>query len=203
MLSNPRHYSSIIARVEWGISMSSSHIQNHKSGNSKTKAELAQELKDLQDQNDFLTSELRRKDEQLEDLKDNNEKAASANETLWDSEEKYHTLFDSIDEGFCTIEMIFDTGGKPVDYRFLETNKAFEKQTGLHDAIGKRMRELVPDHEEHWFEIYGDIATTGEPRRFINAAKPLMGGWYEVMRSGSADRKATRWPFFSMISPSA
>ncbi|AKB80694.1 sensory transduction histidine kinase [Methanosarcina barkeri 3] len=101
-------------------------------------------------------------------------------EELRKSEEKYRSLFDSIDEGFCIIEMIFDAEGKPVDYLFLETNRAFERQTGMHNATGKRMREFVPNHEEHWFEIYGAIAKTGEPRRFTQTAKPLMGGWYDV-----------------------
>ena len=40
-------------------------------------------------------------------------------------------------EGFCIIEMVFDAQGRPVDYRFLEVNPAFEEQTGLHDARGK------------------------------------------------------------------
>ncbi len=108
------------------------------------------------------------------------EERERAEEALRSSEAKYRTLFDSIDEGFCIIEMIFDATGKPIDYRFLETNRAFEKQTGMHGAAGKRMREFVPDHEEHWFEIYGEIAATGEPKRFTQAAKPLMGGWYDV-----------------------
>jgi hypothetical protein len=38
--------------------------------------------------------------------------------------------------------MIFDEGGNPVDFRFLELNPSFEKQSGLHDALGKRMREV-------------------------------------------------------------
>jgi PAS domain S-box-containing protein len=95
------------------------------------------------------------------------------------SEARYRTLFGSIDEGFCIIEMIFDEQDQPVDYRFLEINPSFEKQTGLRDALGKRMRELAPKHESHWFEIYGRIATTGEPARFQNRAEQL-GRWYDV-----------------------
>jgi PAS domain S-box-containing protein len=86
---------------------------------------------------------------------------------------RYRTLFDTLIEGFCTIEMIFDANGKPVDYRFLEINPAFEKQTGMYNAQGKLMRDLAPNHEEHWFEIYGKVATTGEPVRFENEAKAL------------------------------
>ncbi|MCU1267866.1 MAG: multi-sensor signal transduction histidine kinase [Acidobacteria bacterium] len=95
------------------------------------------------------------------------------------SEARYRTLFDTLIEGFCTIEMIFDAGGKPVDYRFLEINPAFEKQTGLQNAQGRLMRDLAPNLEEHWFEIYGEIALTGEPRHFENEAKAL-GRHYDV-----------------------
>jgi PAS domain S-box-containing protein len=95
------------------------------------------------------------------------------------SEEKYRTLFDTIDEGFCIIEMVFDAYGKPLDYRFLDLNSAFERQTGLVNAKGKLMRSLVPNHEEYWFETYGRIAMTGEPTRFTNEAKSL-NRWYDV-----------------------
>jgi PAS domain S-box-containing protein len=94
-------------------------------------------------------------------------------------EGRYRTLFDTLSEGFCTIEMIFDAGGKPVDYRFLEINPAFEKQTGLHNVQGRLMRDLAPDHEAHWFEIYGKIALTGEPAQFENEAK-VLGRHYDV-----------------------
>jgi PAS domain S-box-containing protein len=95
------------------------------------------------------------------------------------SEARYRALFETLIEGFCTIEMIFDAAGKPVDYRFLEINPAFEKQTGLHNVQGKLMRDIAPDHEEHWFEIYGKIALTGEPLQFENEAKAL-GRHYSV-----------------------
>ncbi len=109
---------------------------------------------------------------------------------LLNAEEKYKILFDSIDEGFCIIEMIFDEKNKPIDYRFLEINAAFERQTGLHEAVGKRMREFAPDHEEHWFEIYGKIALTGEAIRFENRAEQLHR-WYDVyaFRFGSPENK--------------
>jgi PAS domain S-box-containing protein len=98
---------------------------------------------------------------------------------LRESEQNYRTLFESIDEGYCTIEVLFDQNEKPVDYRFLQINPSFERQTGIKNAAGRRMREIAPRHEEHWFEIYGRIALTGEPMRFANEAKQL-GRWYDV-----------------------
>ena len=100
-------------------------------------------------------------------------------EALRSSEARYRQLFSSIDEGFCIIEMIFDEQERPVDYRFLEINPSFESQTGLRDAVGKRMREIAPLHEEHWFEVYGRIAMTGEAARFQNRAEQLHR-WYDV-----------------------
>lgn len=93
--------------------------------------------------------------------------------------ELWELLFNSIDEGFCIIKMIFDEQKKPIDYRFLVINSSFEKQTGLGDAVGKRMREFAPNHEEHWFEIYGKIALTGESLRFENCAEQLYR-WYDA-----------------------
>jgi PAS domain S-box-containing protein len=96
-----------------------------------------------------------------------------------EAEARYRQLFDTLIEGFCTIEVIFDAQNRPVDYRFLEINPAFERQTGLRNAQGKLMRELAPNHEQHWFDIYGKIALTGEPQRFENEARAL-GRFYEV-----------------------
>ena len=100
---------------------------------------------------------------------------------LWlrSSQDRYETLFQSMDQGFCTIEVIFDADQKPIDFRFLEINGAFEKQSGLINAQGKRMRELAPMHEQHWFDIYGNIALTGKAARFENWAS-VLGRWFDV-----------------------
>src|SRR4051812_47733315 len=100
-------------------------------------------------------------------------------QALRDSEERYRTLFNSIDEGFCIIEVLFDANGAPADYLFIEVNPAFERHTGLPTAQGKRMRDMVPEHDQHWFDIYGRVATTGEAVRFDNEAKAL-GRWFDV-----------------------
>jgi signal transduction histidine kinase len=104
---------------------------------------------------------------------------ARAEATLRESEARYRTLFTSLNIGFCTIRVVFDAALKPVDYVFLDVNPAFEAQTGLVDAVGKRMRDLQPAHEEHWYGIYGRIALTGQPERFEQPAVAL-GRWYSV-----------------------
>ncbi|MBD0385187.1 MAG: EAL domain-containing protein [Nostoc sp. C3-bin3] len=100
-------------------------------------------------------------------------------EALRRSEERYRTLFETMEDGFCVIEMLFDANNTPIDYRFLETNPAFEQQTGLQQAEGKTVRQLVPNMEEFWFQTYGRVALTGEPVRFENGSE-AMNRWFEV-----------------------
>jgi len=102
-----------------------------------------------------------------------------AGEKLRASEERYRTLFESVDQGFCILEMIFDEADRPVDYRFLEMNRMFEAHTGLVGGAGKTAREMVPTLDSFWFETYGRVAQTGEPVRFESEA-PAMERWFDV-----------------------
>jgi len=93
--------------------------------------------------------------------------------------QSYVTVVESMDEGLAVIRIILDAAGRPVDYRFLEVNPSFERQTGLVDVVGKTARQLVPDLEERWFQIYGKVALTGESVRFLEGSE-TMNRWFEV-----------------------
>jgi PAS domain S-box-containing protein len=102
-----------------------------------------------------------------------------AEKARWESESRFRTLFESMDEAYCVVEMIFDEKDNPIDYRFLDVNPVFERQTGIKDPCGRLMREIAPDHEQHWFDIYGRIALTGVTLRFEKPAAAL-NRYYEV-----------------------
>lgn len=104
---------------------------------------------------------------------------SAKNDALRDAEERYRALFDVLDDGYCLIQLLFDASGRAVDYRFLEANPSFEEHTGLRNALGRTVRELVPDLDESWFRLYGNVALTGEKVRFENHA-PAMGRWFDV-----------------------
>ena len=98
-----------------------------------------------------------------------------AEQALAESEEKYRLLFQTMVTGFALHEIICDRDGKPVDYRFLELNPAFERLTGLKasEAVGRTVREIIPDIEQDWIDIYGEVALTGKSARFERYAAPL------------------------------
>jgi PAS domain S-box-containing protein len=110
-------------------------------------------------------------------------------ERLRESEERYRTLFENIDAAFCLLEVIFDEENRPVDHRFIEVNPAFERQSGMENALGRRAREILPDHEQHWFDTYGRLVETGGSIRFENGSEAL-GRWFDVhaMRVGEPEQ---------------
>ncbi|MGI4759328.1 MAG: PAS domain S-box protein [Janthinobacterium lividum] len=101
-----------------------------------------------------------------------------ADAALRTSEAKYRALFETMDEGFCLIDVLFDAQ-RPCNYRFVEVNPAFEQQTGLVNATGRTILEMAPQLEQHWFDIYGGVARTGQPVRFEQRAEALQR-WFNV-----------------------
>ena len=103
------------------------------------------------------------------------------------AQQSYRRLFNEMIDAFAVHEIICDDSGKPVDYRFLAVNPAFERMTGLKadDIIGKTVLEVIPNVEKYWIEAYGKVALTGEPVQFENYAG-VMGKHFSVSayRSG-------------------
>ncbi|UOQ69360.1 PAS domain-containing sensor histidine kinase [Hymenobacter volaticus] len=93
--------------------------------------------------------------------------------------DSYAALYNSMDEGFCVLEVLFDEAQRPVDYRFLDVNPAFEKHTGLRVALGQTMNELVPASAPFAADLYGRVARTGEPTRFEGYAESVHR-WFDV-----------------------
>ena len=82
------------------------------------------------------------------------------------SEARYRTLFNSIDEGFCVIEKTETAPGEPSDFRYLEANPGFERQTGIGGVVGKTIRGALPQEPQEWFDTYDAILKDGKPLQF-------------------------------------
>jgi PAS domain S-box-containing protein len=99
---------------------------------------------------------------------------------LRESEERYRTLFGSIDAGFCVVEVNLQRSDGRSDYRVVEANPAFYPQSGLPEAVlGKWLRDAAPDLEDQWYETYGRVARPGRPERFEQGSVAL-GRWFDV-----------------------
>jgi signal transduction histidine kinase len=96
-----------------------------------------------------------------------------------ESQAQYRQLFESMSEGFCTLEVIFDEHERPVDWRFVEVNGAFEQHAGFRGRAGARMSELYPGVEEYWVQLYGRVALTGIPVN-VEEESPLLGRHFFV-----------------------
>lgn len=95
--------------------------------------------------------------------------------------DKYHALFYSMSQGFAVLEMLFDEAGtQVVDFRYLEVNPIFARESGMPEGIlGRAVRELMPDLESFWFELYGRVVLTGVAER-VEHYVPQVGRWFDV-----------------------
>jgi PAS domain S-box-containing protein len=87
-------------------------------------------------------------------------------EALHESETRYRTLFENIDEGFCIIEFLGGPRGPLSDYVHIQANPAYAIHAGISNVVGQKVREMVPDEADGWVELYRGVLETGESIRF-------------------------------------
>jgi two-component system, cell cycle sensor histidine kinase and response regulator CckA len=89
-------------------------------------------------------------------------------DALRESEERLSSLYNSMLEGICLHELLHDPAGKPVDYRILDVNPAYEKITGLsrEKVTGRLATEIYGEEKAPYLERYVQVARTEQPERF-------------------------------------
>ncbi|MDD3070262.1 MAG: PAS domain S-box protein [Methanoculleus horonobensis] len=105
-----------------------------------------------------------------------------AEEALRENMEWYRQALDNPLIGYAHCEIVVDAAGRPVDFIYLEVNRAFELFTGLRreDVVNRRVTEVLPpDEAAGIIAIYGDVALTGESAAF-QYPLPSLSKWFEV-----------------------
>ena len=72
-------------------------------------------------------------------------------------------LFENMHDAFALHEIICDEQGKPVDYKFVAVNPAYERMIGMRSdqMLGRRVLEVFPEIGERWIELCGEVALRG------------------------------------------
>jgi len=93
----------------------------------------------------------------------------------------YRTLIENMADGYALHEVLFDTKGKPYDYRYLEINSAFESILGLkrEQVIGKTVLEIMPYTEPYWLETLWTVALNGQTAHLENYGRTF-GRYFEI-----------------------
>lgn len=97
------------------------------------------------------------------------------------SERKWRGLFEDMQEGFFIGEAVRDPSGRMIDWRYHDTNPAFEALTGLcaRDLDGKTHRDLLPDGDPALIDAFAAVLDTGQPRVVEVFLAPLGDRWFE------------------------
>ena len=86
---------------------------------------------------------------------------------LQQSEVRYRTLFETIDQGFCIVEFVDGPDGPLSDYVHIEANDAYERHAGISGVLGRTARQLLPPEEaDGWVALLRKVLMDGEPVRF-------------------------------------
>ena len=96
----------------------------------------------------------------------------------------HHEIIKNLQIGYAYHRIICDVQGTPVDYEYLEVNKAFETATGLsaEKILGRKITEVLPGIETSefdWIHFYGDIALNDGKGEIEQYSEPLKR-WYRV-----------------------
>ncbi len=114
-------------------------------------------------------------------------------ESLAASERRFRSLFETMTEGVAVHEVIRDAAGKIADYRIIEVNPAYERQTGMsaRKANGQKATTFYGVSPAPYLDCYSRVAETGIAEGFETYFEPLDKHFSISVFSPDRDRFAT------------
>jgi signal transduction histidine kinase len=102
-------------------------------------------------------------------------KLRQSEKTLKKNEEKYHSLYSSMNEGVALHEMIYNEEKVPIDYRIIDINDAYESILGItrNQVINKKASEVYKTDIAPYLNDYAKVIDSGKPVRFETYFAPM------------------------------
>ena len=96
-----------------------------------------------------------------------------AEQALKDSEARFRSLYNGMTEGVALHRIVRDDSGKPIDYVILDTNPAYENNTGLprQSVVGRPASSVYGNVA--YLDEFSQVATSGQPTRFETHYDPM------------------------------
>lgn len=96
--------------------------------------------------------------------------------------QQFKVLFDNLPHGLCLHKVIYDEGGRPVDYVLVECNQTYCNVNSYKREGVVRPTEFIEEKKDkpiNWTTLYGRVGATGKPELFEAYCKPS-GKWYTI-----------------------
>ena len=98
---------------------------------------------------------------------------------LRESEAKYRSLFESMDEAYAVVEILRNDRGERYDFRFIEVNPAFLEHTSMPWPVGRTATDLLGTPNPRWTELYGQALDLNTPIR-VEEEEPTLGRTFDL-----------------------
>ena len=96
-------------------------------------------------------------------------------QSLYETEEKYHSLYTSMNEGVALHKILYNQAGQAADYIIMDVNPSYEEILGLkrEDVINRKASEIYGTANPPYLDIYSSVAETGNPKTFETYFEPM------------------------------
>ena len=105
----------------------------------------------------------------------------AVSQALERSERELQTIFNSMNQAFAHLKLIYDKNGKAVDYMIVRANKAHERVTGIpnDELIGKPISSFIPPLGHDIMEFNLKAGETGKSAQF-ETPNPELGRFFRI-----------------------
>jgi PAS domain S-box-containing protein len=96
-------------------------------------------------------------------------------QSLYEIEEKYHSLYTSMNEGVAIHRILYDQAEKAVDYIIMDVNPSYEEILDLKrdDVIERKASEVYGTDNPPYLDLYSSVVETGNPKSFETYFEPM------------------------------